>query len=70
MGLEAMRYRPDPPFIDNEYYAMESSCKPIEAEFKPEDTYPTDTNTNAHSAMKNTRDMFGSDYFTSRTEPN
>lgn len=38
MGLEAMRYRPDPPpFIDNEYYTMESACSPIyyEAEFKP-----------------------------------
>jgi hypothetical protein len=22
MGLEAMRYRPDPPMIDNEYYAV------------------------------------------------
>jgi hypothetical protein len=73
MGLEAMRYRPDPPpFIDNEYYAVENAYNPpIEADFKPEETFPTDANSNTvPSAMKNTRDMFGSDYFSSRTEGN
>ncbi len=66
MGLEAMRYVPDTPFIENEYYSVENNFQP--AVSKAQESCPTDVNSNTvQSAMKNTRDMFGSDYFSNRT---
>lgn len=70
MGIEAMRFRPDPPPIENEYYAMEINCRlPMDEDCRAEENCTTEANSQAiQSAMKNTKDMFGSDYFTSRSD--
>ena len=63
MGSEALRYCCEPSEIEEQYYATPpSQC------LKQEESEPTEARNSTTNGFRNTRDMFGSDYFSSRPE--